>query len=74
MKKDGVLFPFEFTENEIPVTNYCRLYIMTVYFLCAPKNTFSFLPKHEGIVDLTVFIVVSDYKDTFQIILRLFTS
>lgn len=41
MKKDGVPFPFEFTENEIPVTNYCRLYIMTILFsLCSLKSLF----------------------------------
>lgn len=67
MKTDGSPFPFEFTENEVPVTNYCRLYIMTILFsLCSLKSLFITAPRrktykiHPATVDL-------NYKDKFHV-------
>lgn len=40
---DGDSFSFEFTENEIPVTNDCRLYIMTILFSSCER----FTPQHK---------------------------
>lgn len=68
MKRDGRPLPFEFTENEIPVTNHWRLCITTFLFsLCFPPKLFHLCPNKKNTYEKHSATVEGSHRDKFNL-------
>lgn len=68
IKKDDVPFPFEFAENEIPVTNYCKTVHNHFIFFVLPKMPFHLCLNLKPMQDALGAHTDSNHEDTVPII------